>query len=316
MPDWRQLLISELVFDKTQLVDVKDDTSLEVALEILDHFKIRSVPVYQIDPRYSQKQYLGFLDSLDVAHYLGYITQLESSTGTGDTPLDQKLKISVKDFFEWQRQNCNIQGKDFYIFDPVIRLGELIKVITKNPQERVHRVLVRQQGSLEDPLQHRILTETDLIEFFIDNLPKPFLDTKVENLQLATLIGSQVPFLKSSSSAIEAFQKMYKDKVSALPILDEDFKLITTISSADAKSLRAMNIDDMFQPVLAYLKKRFKGQSICPITCVTSESLGDVLLKCSRVHRVWVIDSSDKVIGVISQTDVIRCIDLHSPEKQ
>jgi len=285
-------------------------------LEILDRHKILSVPVYQIDSFYGQKQYLGFLDSLDIAYYLGFITQLESSKEP-TTALDEKLRISVNDFFNWQKQNSNIPEKNFYIFDPVSRLGELFKVMAKNPHESVHRVLVRQQGSLDEPLQHRILTETDLIDFFIENLPKTFLDIKVENLQLESPIGSpDIPFLKSSSSAIEAFQKMYTDTVSALPILDEDFKLITTISSSDTKSLRAIKIEDMFQPVLVYLKKRYNGTLCSPITVLISGSLGEVLSKCSRVHRVWIVDSCEKVIGAISQTDVIRCIDLHSPEKQ
>ena len=47
---------------------------------------------------------------------------------------------------------------------------------------------------------------------------------------------------------------------------------------------------------------------MCPITVTESATFEDVVMKlaATRVHRLWIVDSEEKPIGVVSIGDVFK----------
>lgn len=59
--------------------------------------------------------------------------------------------------------------------------------------------------------------------------------------------------MNAKERAIDGFRIMYQVKISAVPIIDEEGKLVGCLSSSDVRNLHEGNIEDVLLPVLQYL---------------------------------------------------------------
>jgi CBS domain-containing protein len=130
-------------------------------------------------------------------------------------------------------------------------------------------------------------------------------------------IGSgPVVCTSSSTPTIEVFQKMEKNNLSGIAVLNEDGKIIGATSGADLKAFLKFaenaSLDLSIMQFLNMIRQESLRATVPVLVCENSTSLGTVISKlaATREHRIFVIDNgkSFKPIKVISLSDILSAI--------
>jgi len=104
---------------------------------------------------------------------------------------------------------------------------------------------------------------------------------------------------------IEAFSNIVETKFTGLAIIDDEGKLINNISASDLKGVTKETFWKLELPIEKILGDREK---LPPLTCKSSDTLADIIQRVSdcRVHRIYVVDSSNHPTNVITLTTILR----------
>ncbi|CAF1315729.1 unnamed protein product, partial [Didymodactylos carnosus] len=118
--------------------------------------------------------------------------------------------------------------------------------------------------------------------------------------------------INEETSVIDALGTFVKYRVSALPVVDKDNKIMNIYSKFDVIGLAAektyTNLNMTINEALNYRKERVEGVA----KCYKEETLAVVLERIVRaeVHRLVVVDKTEHVIGVLSLSDILSYIVL------
>jgi len=181
-----------------------------------------------------------------------------------------------------------------------------------------HQVLMScpDRKGLKGSITHQIITQSDVLKFCCTNLNQisllnEKLTTKLQGLGLVNPLGSKVIKISINDSAYKGFVEMAKGEVPAVAVVDELDHLQANLSASDLRGITSDKLSSAQLPVLEFLKIVQKtDKPFRPVTVHASSKLSEVILlmNCSQIHRVWVIDGSEKPIGVITMTDVLRTL--------
>ncbi|CAB4057400.1 PRKAG [Lepeophtheirus salmonis] len=134
---------------------------------------------------------------------------------------------------------------------------------------------------------------------YIYTLPKPqFLAKSVFELNIGTY--ENIETARPSTRIIEALHKFVNKKISALPIVNNDGKLVDIYAKIDVINLAAEktyeNLDISLEEANEYRNGWFEGVHKCKQT----DSLFDVMKNIvkAEVHRLVVVDDDDKVMWI------------------
>eukprot|EP00096_Caligus_rogercresseyi_P011490 TRINITY_DN4528_c0_g1_i1.p1 TRINITY_DN4528_c0_g1~~TRINITY_DN4528_c0_g1_i1.p1 ORF type:complete len:368 (+),score=108.53 TRINITY_DN4528_c0_g1_i1:127-1230(+) len=198
--------------------------------------------------------------------------------------------------------------KDLIFIRPSASLIEAIQMLISN---QIHRLPVI------DPSTNNvvyILTHKRLLRYlfqYIHNLPKPsFLDKSIFKLGIGTY--SDIQTATHSTPIISALDTFVNKRISALPIVNSEGKLIDIYAKFDVINLAAErtyeNLDMTLKIANAYRNEWFKGVH----KCKKSDKLFDVMeiIMQAEVHRLVIVEDDDKVIGVISLSDILQFLVL------
>ncbi len=135
-------------------------------------------------------------------------------------------------------------------------------------------------------------------------------------MKIKDVLEKHILTVKADDSLKKVMQLLCWNKISGLPVVDDDNKLIGVVSEKDV--LRAMYLSPEEYNEYgcsAYNEERYKDimddkvETIMSTTLITA-SLNDRILKIAslmmlkKIRRVPVIDSEGKLIGIISQGDI------------
>jgi len=172
-----------------------------------------------------------------------------------------------------------------------------------------HRVMVG-NGT---PERTKVLSQVDLVLHLLDmydSLPA-FCKQNLVQLELVTdnKIVNKLVVMSHRNSAVEGFRKIYRQGVSAVAIVDDDEKLVGTLSSSDVRGLKIDQLESVLDPVLTFLQKK-SGQIRSNVTVTPNDGLKQVMEKIilGKVHRVWVVDAANRPYGCVTLTDVIKTV--------
>lgn len=192
-----------------------------------------------------------------------------------------------------------------HIVEPTDTLADLLPHL-----EECHRVLVN------DP-SPRLITQTDVNQFIARHVQRlgTFGQKTIEELDLGTYPASVVPF---GLPSVDAFFRMFLCSFSGSAIIGSDRTLIGQLSMRDLKvlylfvihleGLQEANFSSLSSPVGEWIVEHVRQPRIPPLKVSKDNSLEVVILKlaATRGHRLWIVNDSNKVEGVISLTDVMR----------
>lgn len=109
----------------------------------------------------------------------------------------------------------------------------------------------------------------------------------------------------------KAFELLVDQKVTAAPVVDDEGRLLATLSATDLKFVEpGLIFRSLTSTVGKFLKsldfKSTRHRERAQVTCRINDRLTSVIEKMVkyRVHRVWVVDERNVIEGVVSLTDI------------
>ncbi|KRX59386.1 5'-AMP-activated protein kinase subunit gamma-2 [Trichinella sp. T9] len=159
-----------------------------------------------------------------------------------------------------------------------------------------------------------ILTHKRILKFlflYMPDLPMPsFMKKSPKELGIGT--WSNIHTVTKVTPLIEVLRKLLELRVSALPVVDENDRVIDIYSKFDVINLAAEkaynNLDITVQDSLKHRTAWFEGVHNCKVTDSLSTYV-DTLVR-SEVHRLVAVDNDGRVQGVVSLSDILLFIVL------
>lgn len=198
--------------------------------------------------------------------------------------------------------------KDLIYIHPDASLYDAIKMLIHN---KIHRlpVLDQRNGNVLYILTHKRILR--FLFLYIHDMPQAkylqhsILDLKIGTYDLVEVASEETPI-------IEALHKFVNKRVSALPIVDKDGRLVDIYAKFDVINLAAektySNLDISLKAANQHRNEWFEGVH----KCKQDESLFAVMERIvkAEVHRLVVVDDDNKVTGVISLSDILNFLVL------
>jgi CBS domain-containing protein len=298
-----------MVMDITQsrkVVFLEQNISVEDALEILETKKILSAPIIDL----KAGTFAGILDMFAIVTFvLGIFPDVEKITPKNLETLEWAGKCfaetPVKDVMKMVEQYEGFKLK----VKPVLRTTTLVK-LADHFYIGHHRVpVVDSQKKIVN-----LVTQSDLLAFLARHIHLIKDDAKKTIEEMG--FGKEKPVTAVGSDTVaRVLMHVNAKRLSALPVVDKEGKLIGNFSASDLKGLNRKNLGILLMPVLEFLKKRAEPEdnfscerSLHPLTLTKDSHIDDAIFKmvATRVHRLWVVDGQHKPVGVVSLTDLMK----------
>lgn len=289
------------VWPTRSIVWVAPNCTIGDALQILKDKKIVAVPV--IDPM--SNRYFGVVDILDIATFIvanfppvdQITSQMLGELQAGGKNFSRGSTVSQAMAFGKRWSPPNLPSFPFRLNSPI---EELIRVFSVG----IHRVPVMDNtGKVAN-----FISQMDLLRFLAENIYLLAEGRRGERtLSDLKLVPREVRFVRGDIMVLLALQYMLNDRLSALPVLGKDGRLMANLSASDLKGLGPSDFHHLLRPTSEFLAA-FNPKSLYPLTCKATDTLEYVVLKfaATRIHRLWVIDDDQRLVGVLSLTDVMR----------
>ncbi|KAI8847330.1 hypothetical protein BC829DRAFT_247431 [Chytridium lagenaria] len=160
-----------------------------------------------------------------------------------------------------------------------------------------HRALIT------DALRQRpaiLLTQTDILRYLLDhpeeysNAPTNF-STTLKDLGITS--RGHVHAVSESETAIEGYSRMASKKVSALPVVDKDGKVVDSLSASDLRGMSEDTLKNVMLPVREFVKISSTHKELT-VSLTENNTLNDALkiMVDTNVHRVWILDAEKRPI--------------------
>uniref|UniRef100_A0A665X0J6 Protein kinase, AMP-activated, gamma 3b non-catalytic subunit n=1 Tax=Echeneis naucrates TaxID=173247 RepID=A0A665X0J6_ECHNA len=190
----------------------------------------------------------------------------------------------------------------------VFSLFDAIYSLLKN---KIHRLPVI------DPVSGNvlhILTHKRILKFlyiFGSTIPKPrFLQRQIGEVRIGTF--RQVATVQESASVYDALSIFVERRVSALPVVNEEGKVVALYSRFDVINLAAQknynNLNMTMREAIASRACWVEGV----IKCYLHETLDTIIERIAKaeVHRLVLVDNDDVVRGIVSLSDLLQALVL------
>jgi CBS-domain-containing membrane protein len=135
------------------------------------------------------------------------------------------------------------------------------------------------------------------------------------------VMTSTVVTIKRDADLHEAARLLSENKISGMPVVDDNNRVIGVVSEADILILAGMKKEHTFKDILRNIlgepvPARKGGNKVKdvmgfpPITSKADDDIGEVakILDDRRIKRLPVVDDEGKLIGIISRADIVKAI--------
>lgn len=197
---------------------------------------------------------------------------------------------------------------------PLVHIGpdaSLCDAITTLIHNKVHRlpVIDPQTGNVLYVLTHKRILRFLFLYYY--ELPHPsYLDHTLRVLKIGTY--DNIATTKPSTPLIVALNQFIKRRVSALPVVNDQGKVVDIYAKFDVINLAAEktynNLDITIKKALEHRDQYFEGV----LKCTLDDTLMAVMERIvkAEVHRLVVVDEEDHVVGIISLSDILSFLVL------
>ncbi|RXG55877.1 5'-AMP-activated protein kinase subunit gamma-2 [Armadillidium vulgare] len=268
------------------------DTRLQVkkAFYALVYNGVRAAPLWDA----ARQEFVGMLTITD------FIRILQSFYNSPN----RKMEELEEHRLELWRTLLNDDVRKLISITPNECLYEAIRSLIHH---KIHRLPVI------DPITGNVLyiiTHKRILKFlflYINELPKPSIMLKsLRELNIGTY--NNIETARGDTLIIEALNKFVERRISALPIVDDEGKLIDIYAKFDVINLAAEgtyhNLDVTLHQANEYRNEWFEGVLKCNLD-ETMEMIMERIVR-AEVHRLVVVDKDNKVIGIISLSDILN----------
>ncbi|CAL2035648.1 unnamed protein product [Caenorhabditis brenneri] len=281
------------------------DTHLPVrkAFYALVYNGVRAAPLWDTD----NQKFTGMLTITD------FIKILCKHYDKGDNA-ERIRALEDQQISHW-REQFEQDGtlRPFVYIDPNESLHRAVEILCES---KVHRlpVLDRKTGNITYILTHKRIMK--FLSLYMRDLPRPtFMSCTPRELGIGA--WGDILCCHVNTPIHDALELFLKNRVSALPLIDENGRVVDIYAKFDVISLAAENsydkLDCTVQEALQHRSEWFEGVH----TCQETDSLFQVLeaIVKAEVHRLIVTDQDKKVVGVVSLSDILKYLVLDPCQK-
>jgi len=263
---------------------------------------VRAAPLWD-----SEKQ--DFVGMLTITDFIKILQKYYKSPLGGD---NDHLAVHMDELEEHKivtwRDALDKETPPLIHIDPDASLFEAIQMLCHN---KVHRLPVI------DPMTGNalyVLTHKRILRFlylYIYDLPNPvFMHKTIGELGIGSY--DNIATAHPDTPLIVAINYFVDRRISALPIVDEENRVVDIYAKFDVINLAAEktynNLDTTIEVAMKNRREGFEGVS----TCKKSEPLSAIMERIvkAEVHRLVVVDDDNRVIGVVSLSDILSFLVL------
>lgn len=290
----------DLIPTSSKLVVFDTKISIKKAFLALMYTGVRAAPLWDPD----KKCYVGMLTVTD---FIKILVTYYKEPG-GDMP-----ELDSHQIYTW-REILDDYKKPLVHASPDMTLMEAVRVLH---EEQVHRLPVI------DPLTGDalfIVTHKRILRFFfiyIYEMPEPqYMKKTLEELNLGSY--NNLAYAHNDTPVIEAIKLLLKRNISALPVVDENMKVVDVYAKFDviniAPNKAYLDLSVSISKSIENKKRAFSSVQ----TCLKTSTLRSVMEKIAsaEVHRLVVVDENQVLIGVISLSDILGFLIRKHPHPQ
>eukprot|EP00276_Gloeochaete_wittrockiana_P004922 CAMPEP_0184646986 /NCGR_PEP_ID=MMETSP0308-20130426/3821_1 /TAXON_ID=38269 /ORGANISM="Gloeochaete witrockiana, Strain SAG 46.84" /LENGTH=398 /DNA_ID=CAMNT_0027077543 /DNA_START=111 /DNA_END=1307 /DNA_ORIENTATION=- len=290
------------------LIAIASTATVKSAFDLLLENRIHALPVYARNKK--EKKYIGVVSVLSLLRFAMLQPMLAQGTRKGTDVSAEGRKRMLRDsegFLKKTMQDvlatAGEKGKilEFGDNEP---LSKLIQMFGSG----VHRALVRvAPPSPTNPLVDdgvRLVSQTDLVRWLLAH--SQFFPVQMEYKVKSFAIFEPVK-MSSAERTLDGFLLMSNRGVSAVAIVDDENHLIDTLAASDLRLLSTESVATLNRPASFYLYKDGVPPRV-PVTVNEDETLLQVIQRLVdfSLHKLWVVDGHNKLMGVVTMTDVCR----------
>lgn len=286
----------DLIPTSAKLVVFDTQLLVKKAFFALVYNGVRAAPLWDS----KKQQYVGMLTITDFIRILQMYYRNS----------DERIEELEEHKLETWRTVLESDSKPLIYIEPEASLYDAITTLLEN---RIHRLPVI------DPVSGDVLyiiTHKRILRFlclYLHNLPRPsFLNRPLSELRIGTY--DKIETARPDTPVIEALTKFVERRVSALPIVDADNKLTHIYAKFDVINLAAeKTYNNLNVPLMAANSHRSENKVEA---CRLSDTLIQVLEKIvhAEVHRLVITDDEQRVIGIISLSDILDALVIRPHE--
>ncbi|KAF7214975.1 5'-AMP-activated protein kinase subunit gamma-1 isoform X3 [Nothobranchius furzeri] len=183
--------------------------------------------------------------------------------------------------------------------------------ISPEARYRIHRlpVIDPESGNVLHILTHKRILK--FLHIFGKKVPRPaFIQKQIQELGIGTF--RNIATIQQTASLYDALSIFVERRVSALPVVDEQGKVVALYSRFDVINLAAQktynDLDITMQDAIRRRKCCVEGV----ITCFPEDTLEVIIDRIveAEVHRLVLVDRADVVKGIISLSDLLQALVL------
>ncbi|XP_036073352.1 5'-AMP-activated protein kinase subunit gamma-2 isoform X1 [Oryzias melastigma] len=273
------------------------DTTLQVkkAFFALVANGVRAAPLWD-----SKKQ--SFVGMLTITDFINILTRYYKS------PMVQIYELEEHKIETWRELYLQETFKPLVHIPPDASIFEAVYSLIKN---KIHRLPVI------DPISGNalyILTHKRILKFlqlFVCEMPMPaFMKQSLQQLGVGTY--SNIAYIHPDTPLITALSVFTHRRVSALPVVDHNGRVVDIYSKFDVINLAAEktynNLDVTVTQALRHRSQYFEGVMKCN-RLETLETIVDRIVK-AEVHRLVVVDEESRIVGIVSLSDILQALVL------
>ncbi|BFF88969.1 uncharacterized protein DMAD_07832 [Drosophila madeirensis] len=279
----------DLIPTSAKLVVFDTQLLVKKAFYALVYNGVRAAPLWD-----SEKQ--QFVGMLTITDFIKILQMYYKSPNASMEQLEEHKLDTWRSVLHNQVMPLVSIGPDASLYDA-------IKILIHS---RIHRLPVI------DPATGNvlyILTHKRILRFlflYINELPKPaYMQKSLRELKIGTY--NNIETADETTSIITALKKFVERRVSALPLVDAEGRLVDIYAKFDVINLAAEktynDLDVSLRKANEHRNEWFEGVQKCNL----DEALYTIMERIVRaeVHRLVVVDENRKVIGIISLSDIL-----------
>ncbi|KAF9143597.1 cell separation during budding [Mortierella sp. GBA39] len=307
--DWSMLQVGKLI-ENQPIVIIDANSSVEDASEVLLNKGVSSAPIYDS----GRKMFVGMFDYSDLMTYILLVLKKM------EVPLEDQT-MEMRDLIQKTNHSQNVPVKlvsDLSGNDPFCTVLAETKLggVVNDFGTGIHRVAVMDShGNMTG-----VLTQSLTLDYLMRHLSEfPQLQPLMQKgLQQLGLTGVKVLSVTGETQVLEALITMSTNGVSSLAVVNDQGVLLGNISMADVQHImKDLRTSWLWLSCFQFVSKvRLTrgvetGEDQYPVLDVNAKStFGYTLskLQATKVHRLWIINDTNHVVGVVSLTDVFKVL--------
>ncbi|XP_026128011.1 5'-AMP-activated protein kinase subunit gamma-3b isoform X1 [Carassius auratus] len=224
------------------------------------------------------------------------------------SPLVQIYELEEHKIETWREVYLQYSLNSLISIAPDSSLFEAIYSLLKN---KIHRlpVIDPESGNVLHILTHKRILK--FLHIFGSMVPKPrFLQKRIEEVNIGTF--KSIATIRETETVYDALSVFVERRVSALPVVNEQGKVVALYSRFDVINLAAQksynNLNMTMQEVIQSRMCCIEGV----LKCYPHETLETIIDRIAEaeVHRLVLVDTEDVVMGIVSLSDLLQALVL------